>query len=193
MSSQTCRVSRSFWRVTSSWDWIGRYKRVSSVNKRISDDTWSGRSLIKAKNMKGPRTVSCGTPEETSDKLIFWQCMMYFCFVDNGGKRDGSVVWRCVVVLFFEDGPGHHMGRFPIMQDLNYCVTWCNVDWKSRMKTGANSVAPTCPSFSKYAGRPSGQGSKLILANSHFVGAFTKQRVLNYTTRMIILRPEFQL
>ena len=45
-----------------------RYTTLSSANNLTDDDAdiHSGRSFLKARKSNGPRTVPCGTPEETA-------------------------------------------------------------------------------------------------------------------------------
>jgi hypothetical protein len=49
----------------SSGDLILLYRRQSSANSLVVDLTDDGKSLIKSRNNRGPRTVSWGTPDET--------------------------------------------------------------------------------------------------------------------------------
>ena len=65
-SSSASRSSCSFW--ASSPILKSLFKRQSSAKRRGSEClSASGRSLIKAKNSRGPKAVPCGTPEITSD------------------------------------------------------------------------------------------------------------------------------
>ena len=42
------------------------YNKLSSAKRRMSDSVWLGMSLMYVKNNKGPSTVPCGTPDNTS-------------------------------------------------------------------------------------------------------------------------------
>jgi hypothetical protein len=45
---------------------MGLNSRQSSAKRRASEMVTSGRSLMKVKKSSGPRTVSCGAPDNTS-------------------------------------------------------------------------------------------------------------------------------
>ena len=72
--SQSSRAVRSVWRSTESLSFLMcRYRRQSSANSIASEVfTTSGRSLMKARNSSGPKTVPWGTPESTSFWEDFW-------------------------------------------------------------------------------------------------------------------------
>lgn len=61
-----CKVSASALFV------IGLHRRHSSVKRRASDSVLSGRSLMKRRNSKGPKTVPCGTPNTTGAVVGIW-------------------------------------------------------------------------------------------------------------------------
>ena len=42
------------------------YNKLASAKRRTSDSVWLGMSLLYVKNNKGPSTVTCGTPDNTS-------------------------------------------------------------------------------------------------------------------------------
>ena len=66
--SHCSRASMSFWSCKqSSLVVIGRKIKLSSANSLVEEpgDMDSGRSFIYSKKRRGPRTVPCGTPEET--------------------------------------------------------------------------------------------------------------------------------
>jgi hypothetical protein len=45
---------------------ISLYNKLSSAKRQTSDSVWLGMSLMYVKNNKGPGTVSCSTPDNTS-------------------------------------------------------------------------------------------------------------------------------
>ena len=66
--SHCSRASMSCWRCRqSSLVLIGRKSKLSSANSLVEEqgDMDSGRSFMYSKKRRGPRTVPCGTPEET--------------------------------------------------------------------------------------------------------------------------------
>ena len=58
---------------------MGLYSRQSSAKKRAAELVTSGRSLVKVKTSSGPRTVPCGTPDNTSAVDEVWQSMRTCC------------------------------------------------------------------------------------------------------------------
>ena len=68
VDSHCSRASRSCcnW-MQSSCVFMGRKIKLSSANSLVEEpaEMDSGRSLIYSKKRRGPRTVPCGTPEET--------------------------------------------------------------------------------------------------------------------------------
>jgi len=65
--SHCSSVSMSCWRsLQSSSVFIGRNKRLSSAKSLVEElGVESGRSFMYRRKRRGPRTVPCGTPEET--------------------------------------------------------------------------------------------------------------------------------
>jgi hypothetical protein len=45
---------------------ISLYNKLTSAKRRTSDSVWLGMSLMYVKNNKGPSTVPCSTPDNTS-------------------------------------------------------------------------------------------------------------------------------
>ena len=114
---------RSFWR--SSWsfgDYIGLYNRQSSAKGLTWDFTESGKSLIWHKNIRGPRTVPCVTPDSTL--TLF----------------DSSPSTTTFIVLSFRKDD-NHFNVFPwtqyrfILYDTLSCGTLSNALEKSNMAT----------------------------------------------------------
>lgn len=57
------------------------YIRAPSAKSIVSDDVHSGRSLMKARKRRGPRTVPCGTPEMTSASVDTEPSTSTCCFL----------------------------------------------------------------------------------------------------------------
>ena len=59
-------MSRSCWRIEASlWESITLYNKQSSANNLSGDVILLVISLIYSRNIRGPSTVPCGTPDET--------------------------------------------------------------------------------------------------------------------------------
>ena len=58
---------------------MGLYSRQSSAKRRAFELVTSGRSLMKVKESSGPRTVSCGTPDNTSAVDEVWPSRRTCC------------------------------------------------------------------------------------------------------------------
>jgi hypothetical protein len=64
--SHCCKLSKSLCRmVWSSAVLIIIYRRQSSANSRVVDETTDGKSLMKSRNKRGSKMVPWGTPEKT--------------------------------------------------------------------------------------------------------------------------------
>ena len=57
------------------------YNKLSSAKRRMSDSVWLGMSLMYVKNNKGPSTVPCGTPDNTSSLSDFVPSITTCCFL----------------------------------------------------------------------------------------------------------------
>ena len=53
------------------------YRRQSSANSQVVDETTDGKSLIKNRNKRGPKTVPWGTSEETVVAADDWPSSTY--------------------------------------------------------------------------------------------------------------------
>ena len=68
--SHCCSLSKSACKASASEvSWIVRYIRQSSAKSLVVEDAIPGRSLIKTKKSRGPRTVPWGTPDVTNEVL----------------------------------------------------------------------------------------------------------------------------
>jgi hypothetical protein len=90
------------------------YRRQSSANSRAVDETTDGKSLLKSRNKRGPKTVSWGTPEETvvaaddwpsstthcvrpSRKLVIQYIAKYVAFLFSDRCQRNNKLYRYVV------------------------------------------------------------------------------------------------
>ena len=60
---------------------ISLYNKLSSEKRQTSDSMWLGMSLMYVKNNKGPSTVPCGTPDNTSSLSDFVPSSTTCCFL----------------------------------------------------------------------------------------------------------------
>ena len=78
--SQSSSAARSFYRSSVSFPLkMGLYSWQSSAKRRASELVTSGRSLMKVKKSSGPRTVPCGTPDNTSAVDEAWPSRRTCC------------------------------------------------------------------------------------------------------------------
>ena len=60
---------------------ISLYNKLSSAKRRTSYSVWLGMSLMYVKNNKGPSTVPCGIPDNTSSLYDFIPSSTSCCFL----------------------------------------------------------------------------------------------------------------
>ena len=101
-ASQSCSLFRSSCRdAASSSVLMGRYKRQSSAKRRALAWTLDGRSLMYARNSRGPSTVPWGTPDVTGAELddlpsttTFWVLLDRKLFYPLKGCPSNSIVFQ---------------------------------------------------------------------------------------------------
>ena len=82
--SDCCKLSKSLCRMAwSAVVLILLYRRQSSSNSRLVDETTDGKSLMKSRNKRDPKTVPWGTPEETVVATDDWPSSTTHCVRPN--------------------------------------------------------------------------------------------------------------
>jgi hypothetical protein len=116
--SHCCKLSKSLCRTAwSSVVLILLYRRQSSANSRVVDETTDGKSLIKSRNKRGSKTVPWGTPEETVVAADDWPSSTTHCVhpAESWLSNHGGGLWPHSVVVSSEV----------------YCAAPCRRPWKS--------------------------------------------------------------
>ena len=79
-------------------------RRESSVNSRVVDETTDGKSLMKSRNKRGPKTVIWETPEETVVAVHDWPSSTTHCMrpAECWLSNHGGGLWPHSVVVSSE-------------------------------------------------------------------------------------------